>query len=627
MGAAQIQLALYLASKHQNVEALITQIRAQLTAYGGAGADTGGANNTGTFGAGEHERWVGEQHSEFRRGSHDHRPRMVLASGVNGQVTPILAMLGEMPRTNEDDPPTWRLVDITSPGSRDYYEGETSLTGEDGHQEAIRRAFREFAEGNPYGRGTIAVRLPPQLLRRYGENIDIPSRFVSAPGSTERALQRLQDLATVAEIAGLFITGPAGLALGAVGAVAGLASSIDSLARRTRTGHVLEVGTLFDICGLVGGVAGLGGLGAGLSRLHLDDLARTGRRIPSWVSRVEQVEGVLHIHGIFDNVQGMLAIPHQLVVQMEGAANIEPEGERRKAVALALLGAVRSGGMMFIQTTGAFQSDPAAHPDADTDLLPDTGTHPAPQVDVDVAAADAHADGSGPAIRRVKARPTTPDAQPEPHLPAGDSEGPRRRVEPPSEADVIAAAEARGRRRVREASAVMDGETRPRRDRPRPGRRRPEARLQPHLIKRRLGLLAQRTPNRGTRPTLTRRLVSLVGPTGSRWTPSRAGPHRRPIPPPRRQSRAPRHHAPPHLNCTWAKMASSTSIIRRTGISRTAWLAHCREPQRQTRDRSAVLRGVHRGTPPISNLPCFATPPPVSSWWFRATSSGSTWRG
>ena len=55
----------------------------------------------------------------------------------------------------------------------------------------------------------------------------------SAPGNRSRALQRLRDLATVAEVVGMFATGGLGVAIGAVGGVAGAIGSVDNLARRS----------------------------------------------------------------------------------------------------------------------------------------------------------------------------------------------------------------------------------------------------------------------------------------------------------------------------------------------------------------------------------------------------------
>ena len=222
-------------------------------------------------------------------------------------------MLGELDESTEAVK-KWRLIDITGGGSRDYYTGESRVADDRGHGLAIRDAFRNFAENNPYGRGTIAIRLPP-TLSAYAPYVDAQMR--STKGAGARALQRLQDLATVAEIAGLFVTGPLGLAVGAVGGVAGAIVAVDSLARRSRTDHLIEVGTVFDILGVVGGVASVGGVGAGAARLHVDDLAAAGGRLPSWVNRLERTERALHIHGVIGNVQQVFAIPWQMYEQLE----------------------------------------------------------------------------------------------------------------------------------------------------------------------------------------------------------------------------------------------------------------------------------------------------------------------
>ncbi len=177
-------------------------------------AGDGAKSDEGTAGEGSHEAWARRQAGELKG---EVRPRVALASEENGQVTPVLMMLGQLNESDEAHK-QWRLVDITSPGSRDDYTGESYLPGPVGHSVAIRDAFRNFAENNQYGRGTIAIRLPAEL-QVYA--MSVPALMRSTPGASARMMQRLKDLATVAEIVGLFVTGPIGLTIGAVGGVAG----------------------------------------------------------------------------------------------------------------------------------------------------------------------------------------------------------------------------------------------------------------------------------------------------------------------------------------------------------------------------------------------------------------------
>jgi len=443
----ELQLALHLQTTGVPLDQLIRQVSSQLVALGGAGATTG---------SGEHERWVASHAGDFTNAG-GYRPRIVLASRENGQVTPIRCMLGQRPGT-DGGPTTWRLVNISGRSTRDYFDGQSSLPGVAGHQAAIRDVFRNFAETSGYGRGVFALRLPPALLRDY-PGVSLDSHMVSAPGARGRALQRLQDAATVAEIAGLFVAGPAGIALGAVGAVAGLTSSIDSLARRQRSGQLLEVATLFDIVGIVGGVAGVGAVGTGLSRLRLDSIARNGGRLPSWVTRVERTERALRIHGRIDNVMQLFQIPHQLLTELEAAAGAASAGERQRDTLLALLRAGRSGGMLVVSVHGDMNADPISDSRARLELEASMALRE--------NAAHAHADGSGPALPPAIDGAATdgsaprPDSEPANPAPAAQPAAPRM----PTDEQAVAHARHLAEQRLRETNQTLyqgDGDTTPR---------------------------------------------------------------------------------------------------------------------------------------------------------------------
>jgi hypothetical protein len=303
---------------------------------------------------GEHETWVRRQHDRFRLvgGVSGVRPRLALASEENGQVSEIRTMLGELTRSREGAR-RWALVDITSSASRDIYVGESALPGHAGHVAAIRDTFRNFAENAGYGRGALAIRLPAELTTALGAAVPIDAAMRSAPGPRGRVMQRLRDLATVAEIAGLFATGGAGVAIGAVGGIAGAVTAIDSLARRARTGHVLELGTIVDVLGVVGGLAAGMQVGAHVAR----DVAEAGRaagRLPSWINRLERTERALHIHGVIGNVQQLITIPIQLVLEWDeiDRATGLTEGERSSRRARALLGALRRGTVTVVSMGG-----------------------------------------------------------------------------------------------------------------------------------------------------------------------------------------------------------------------------------------------------------------------------------
>ncbi|MFD0346334.1 hypothetical protein ACFQ0M_10140 [Kitasatospora aburaviensis] len=195
---------------------------------------------------------------------------------------------------------------------------------------AIRDAFRVLAENSGYGRGTLAIRLPQELTAALGAPVPIEAAMRSAPGAHDRVMQRLRDLAIVAEIAGVFATGGLALAIGVAGGLAGAVTAIDSLARRYRTDHTWELSTVFDVLGVVGGIAFTLSVGTVIAR----NIAETGGaagKLPSWINRVERTERGLHIHGVLTNgLQITVLIPLQLALEWNEIDHAEglSEGER-----------------------------------------------------------------------------------------------------------------------------------------------------------------------------------------------------------------------------------------------------------------------------------------------------------
>lgn len=282
------------------------------------------------------------------------RPHVVLASEENGLVTQMLMMLGEAKDSDAANGRVhWVLADITSKNTQQVYDGKSSKSGVAGHQEAIRNAFVDFRENAEYGRGTIAIRLPQAVSDYAGGAVTIEPRMRAAPGSRARAMGRLRDLATAAEIAGLVIAGPAGLAIGAAGAVAGAIVAIDSLSRRSRGDRLhWDFETIMDVTAIVGGVAGAGGA-----------LLGTLARLPKWVNRVERVQGILHIYGVTELGSQVLIIPLQLEMQLaelEKNTSLSP-GEKAARRAEAILQAVRSGAMGVVSAAQMLHVDPATH--------------------------------------------------------------------------------------------------------------------------------------------------------------------------------------------------------------------------------------------------------------------------
>jgi hypothetical protein len=284
----------------------------------------------------------------------NYRPDVVLASEENGQVIRMLMMLGEA-KGSKDGKRVYNLIDVTSPKTRGSYEGRSSKTGNDGHAEAIRNAFVNFRENNGYGRGTLALKLPQKLHDDLGFEVPLDGQMRSAPGTLERAMSRLRDLATAAEIAGMILSGPVGLAVGTVGGVAGAITAIHSMSKRAN-GERLEwdFQTGMEILAIVGGAVSLAQAGSFVA-------GQTKR----FAKTAQKVDGGLHIVGVGLMAGQVVLIPTQLILELKEideqaeAKNMSP-GEIAAARAEALLGAVKAGVVTVISAGGGFGYDPLA---------------------------------------------------------------------------------------------------------------------------------------------------------------------------------------------------------------------------------------------------------------------------
>jgi hypothetical protein len=320
------------------------------------------------------------------------KPRVVLASEENGSVFQMVMVLGELSNSNARRR-RYRLVDMSSPATQDYYDGESTLAGDAGISEAVKNAFIRFRENNGYGRGTIAVQLPPGL----DPSGTVPRIMRSAPGSRERWMQRLRDLATAAEVAGLVLTGPAGMAIGLLGGAAGAITAIDSMMRRSHGGRLRwDFQTFMDITAIVGGTVPF----AGLSRRY---------------------ERAVYYFGIAQLGQSALVIPIELFHQLEAIEQDAslPPGERRARQAEAFLGAIRSGVVTVVSARQMLEHGPPPPEVENAPVAPVSDEHAAPHPDE-------------PQVVEVPDAPTPPrtETAPHPDEPTPEGGSPRPTPEP-----------------------------------------------------------------------------------------------------------------------------------------------------------------------------------------------------
>jgi hypothetical protein len=293
-------------------------------------------------------------------GAQEYRPQVTFASERNGMVTRMLMRLGQHPSSTEAAK-HWVLADVTT-GTPTVHHGRSSTEGVAGHAAAIRSAFVDFRENAEYGRGTIAIRLPDAIGTDLGGEISIDPAMRAAPGLEMRVIARLTDLATAAEIAGLLIAGPIGIAIGVAGGVAGAVVSAHNMIRRAENRTFeWDFQAIMDVAGIVGGVFGV--VGAGSAAL------RSG---PRWVRRVERLQHALHIYGYVQSGAQVIIIPLQLQMELEQIENdptLSP-GEKSARRAEAILRAVR-GGVITVMSAAQMVDSGGGTRSRDVDVAPD----------------------------------------------------------------------------------------------------------------------------------------------------------------------------------------------------------------------------------------------------------------
>jgi Domain of unknown function (DUF4157) len=346
----ELRTLVWLTAEQMEPATYLRDLRAELKSL------TGSEKTDATMSSGE--TWVENQFSSFTTfGQHkDFRPRAGLASEENGQVIPLRLMLGYTP-LQRGGLARWTLVDITAASTRYWYDGSSPLPGPAGHAAAIRDAFQHFANKCDYGRGALAVQLPSELTDAVdGLSSDLNMAVYPGPGS--RFVQRLVDIGNAAGVVALAASGPVAAAAGVIGGVAGGILSGTSLAKRSRTGHFWEVGTLFDVLNVADALAAVGGLGTSVLRFKQE-------ATPRFIRNVERVDGVLAVWTKFSNIVRVTTLPIQLeaeldqITQQHGLTPGQASGLR----ALAILRFLNSGAQLVHTPRGA-EHEPAPHEQA-----------------------------------------------------------------------------------------------------------------------------------------------------------------------------------------------------------------------------------------------------------------------
>jgi hypothetical protein len=291
---------------------------------------------------------MGTQAAFFTKGmtGTTYRPRMALASEVDGRTYNLVTILGEVGTANPKKH-HFQLADITDPSRQQKYDGHSSKEGAAGTQEAIQAALYAFRDNNEYGRGTIVVDIQKPALDSLGIQ-PVEAMMRSAPGNEARAIQHLKEIGEAAAIAGLFATGGAALAIGLAGGVAGAVVAVDSISKRVSGNRFKwDAQTLGDILAIVGGLVAVGNVAvAGANKAALAAAASKVAK-PAWVSAIQPMERSLHLIGAGLLIGQGLMIPYNFIQQVstidaDPSLSIE-EKQARKAE--ALLHSVMSGMM------------------------------------------------------------------------------------------------------------------------------------------------------------------------------------------------------------------------------------------------------------------------------------------
>lgn len=166
-----------------------------------------------------------------------YRPRTVFVSQVTGETYPLLLDLSELA---VDNGKRVRLMDLTRPDSAPI--DRTGATLED----AVRNAFRELGSHGGLGRGTLAIRMPANFPGNLPEYV-----LDTADENTAVVKRRLQDLASVLLVLGLFVPG-----LGEVSAVIGAALAAEKIIERALNGTLrMDAEFISDALAVLGAAA------------------------------------------------------------------------------------------------------------------------------------------------------------------------------------------------------------------------------------------------------------------------------------------------------------------------------------------------------------------------------------
>jgi hypothetical protein len=174
-----------------------------------------------------------------------------LISEVTGQTYPLLLTAGPMAddqQWNDDREASdhhWKVLDATGEDGKGFDGFGTTPSA------ALMSALKKFGNSAQYGRGTIGVRIPPNVPLENGAIRDV--RVESSNADWAIARGRIDDLVATLAALGLIVAS-AGTAAAVIGAVAAGARLIDRLYNGTLR---LDAAAVTDVLAVLGGAGAI----------------------------------------------------------------------------------------------------------------------------------------------------------------------------------------------------------------------------------------------------------------------------------------------------------------------------------------------------------------------------------
>ena len=327
---------------------------------------------------------AGEFQGELKGSPYSYAPETAFVSQVTGQIYPLVLMIGEAPDSVRNRMPgavvAYTVADITSAQTQKRYYGYSVRRGPAGHREAIDNAFEEFGKDATYGKGIIAVRIPPGPAGADDPNHPgTDTKFYqSKEGILQKVLFALGIIGAVVGLAALAATGvgaPAAAAiLGAVAAGMGAIAAIHNISERSAR-HKLEwdAEMALDIIGIIAVIPA--GAAARLATLE---------RAVAGLQFYRVTGTFLEIYGYTELGATVVLVPAKLhtdIKRIEEDKELTPD-EKKLMIAQAELGALQSG-LMLIGGVAAAREGHAAGRVAASEEPPEALTRQIELVDLE----------------------------------------------------------------------------------------------------------------------------------------------------------------------------------------------------------------------------------------------------